>query len=191
MRKAFHLLKGGESTESELKATLELADKVRGCIGHCIEDVVKHQAHVLTATTVAKRDDILAQHKSEVPEGLRDWLRAQPVLTGKSLFGKVADKAKPLQTEYRAKMKDDVVIGLNKADKRHHPYKQASAPKRTFSNYKAESSASFGDAGRSKAYQKPKSKPDFSSSSYKKADRGKRKPFQQGGARGRGRGSRN
>jgi hypothetical protein len=86
------------SSEEEVAAALDLSMRVATSIGRCLEDVTKQQVYILAAATVTRREAVLLHHKSMLPTEASDWLRAQPLLTGKSLFGTVAAKTKPLLT---------------------------------------------------------------------------------------------
>jgi hypothetical protein len=101
VNKAFKTIRKGKSTSVEAEAAMDLADRVRKSMGRCLEAVVQQQAYVLTAATAIKRDHVLKQHKSSLQESVTQWLRAQPVLSATSLFGPVADKARPLLKEHR------------------------------------------------------------------------------------------
>jgi hypothetical protein len=83
-------------------------------MGRCLEDVTKQQVYILAAATVTRREAVLLHHKSVLPTEASDWLRAQPLLTGESLFGTVAAKTKPLLQEHRDRLKDEAVISTNR-----------------------------------------------------------------------------
>jgi hypothetical protein len=112
-------------------------------------------------------------------------MRAQPVLTGKSLFGPVAEKIKTLQEEQRSRRKDDAVISIKNTQYRPHPYKQTSSSQKS----RGRNDSSYSSFDRSKPKRpvnKTYSQPDYTSSALKMDDfKGKKssrgQPFSRGG----------
>jgi hypothetical protein len=95
MKMSFTVPRDNKSSEKMKTAALDLADRARASMGRCLIDVNNHQEFILTSSTITCRDAVLQQHKSDLPSKAANWMRAQPILTGKSLFGQVSERVKP------------------------------------------------------------------------------------------------
>jgi hypothetical protein len=190
MSKAFGIMKDKDSTtEAQRNAALDLADRARLSMGRCLIDVTINQAYVLTASTLTSRDAVLERHKSVLPKEGSDWMRAQPVLTGKSLFGPVAEKVKVLQEEQRSRRRDDAVSSISRQN-RAHPYRQSSSSQKPRGGRNESAYSSFDRNKPKKQSNKTyNNKPDYTSAALKKDDyKGKKpsrgRPFPSRGGRG-------
>jgi hypothetical protein len=88
--KAHVIMKDKRSSKEEVATALDLSVRVATSMGRCLEDVTRQQTFILASATVSRREAVLLQHKTLLPAEASDWLRAQPLLTGASLFGFVA-----------------------------------------------------------------------------------------------------
>jgi hypothetical protein len=105
------LISSRKTRDKEVAAALDLSMRIATSMGRSLEDVTKQQVYILAAATVTRTEAVLLHHKIVLPS---DWLRAQPLLTGESLFGTVAAKTKPLLQEHQDRLKDEAVISTNR-----------------------------------------------------------------------------
>jgi hypothetical protein len=99
-RRAHVVQKDTRSTKEEVAAALDLSIRIAASMGRCLEDVTRQHAFILASATVARREAVLLHHKTLLQNEASDWPRAEPLLTGTSLFSTVTSKTKPLLQEH-------------------------------------------------------------------------------------------
>jgi hypothetical protein len=92
--------------------------RIKGSIGMCIETIASNQAFLLSSLLLQKRDSILEGHSGAIHPGLVPFLRAQPLLSGTSIFGEVSELAKDLpevnQSDRTLRTMKDTVTAMSR-----------------------------------------------------------------------------
>jgi hypothetical protein len=108
----------------------------------CLETIASNQTFLLSSLLLQKRDSVLKGHSGAIHPGLVPFLRAQPLLSGTSIFGEVSELAKEMQ---QAKQSDrtfrtmsDAVTAMSKA---------ASSTRSSFSAQRGSTTRGAGQSG--------------------------------------------
>lgn len=174
IRKSFDVLLDDTLSDPDRRKASEFADRLRDSIGLCLESTVRNQAYTLGTITHLKREAFLSQNSSSFHHSVTPWLLNQPVLNGKSLFGPVSDKIRPVIKDSREMtISTSVVKALQAKQPSSSGGKNQSSANRS-SSYSSKSR-------KSKPAQPSASKPDFSAQTYHKGNQRGRRPYKQAG----------
>jgi hypothetical protein len=185
------------SPRDEREDAILFYNRIKDSLGMCLETALCHQSHLLSVFLAQKRDSILKVHKGALHQGVMPFLRAQPVLAKRCIFGPVSQAARPLQEVARAdkmaSVMKDAVLGMSRS---RSSFKGASSSTRGGSSRGSSSRARSGPSRSSSTFhnrqsgssdrqpraQSTTSKPDFTAP----ASRGSAQPSRGAPFRGRG-----
>jgi hypothetical protein len=85
------------ATQDKYDDALLFSKVIKESIGMCLETITSHQTFLLSSLLLQKRESVLKAHSGAIHPGLVPFLRAQPLLSGRSMFGEVSELAKEMQ----------------------------------------------------------------------------------------------
>jgi hypothetical protein len=91
------VLSDENATQDEYDDALLLSKRIKESIGMCLETIASNQTFLLSSLLLQNRDSVLKAHSGAIHPGLVPFLRAQPLLSGTSMFGEVSELAKEMQ----------------------------------------------------------------------------------------------
>jgi hypothetical protein len=86
-----------DATQDEYNDALLFSKRIKESIGMCLETIASNQTCLLSSLLLQKMDSVLKGHSGAIHPGLVPFLRAQPLLSGTSIFGEVSELAKEMQ----------------------------------------------------------------------------------------------
>jgi hypothetical protein len=129
------ILTDENATQVQFDDATLFSKRVKESIGMCLESIAENQTFLLSSLLLQKRETLLKGPSGAIHPGLLPFLRAQPLLNGTAIFGKVSELARDLQE-------------ANKADRTYNTMEKAvSAMSRSFSK-PAPFSSARGASGR-------------------------------------------
>jgi hypothetical protein len=96
------ILTDENATQVQFDDATLFSRRVKESIGMCLESIAENQAFLLSSLLLQKRETLLKGPSGAIHPGLVPFLKAQPLLNGTAIFGKVSELARDLQDANKA-----------------------------------------------------------------------------------------